>query len=455
MRKFLTLCALVLSLSASAQWQLTGSRVRYVNGIGIPTRDTSAMTPADSSQILIRPQDSSLYVRYRRAWMRVGGGGGSIGGTGTINYVPKFTASGFIGNSQIIDNGSNVLINTTTDNGVDKLQIRGSISQTTSTIPVENTVAGVAVLITNTFTDFGVFGTKSNHHLGLITNNSVKATITPAGQFNIGGNYVSTNNTLQVAGNAAIGYTTAAPTNGLIVNGRVLLGTTTDNGVDALQVNGSARFTGGLSAPGTSTFGAGGPTSIDGTDGRIITDKFRMYNSVPASQYHDFTSSATSNRTITIPNVSGTMTLGTGAAGQVTFFTSTNNVSSDNNLFWDNTNKRLGIGDPTAPNRLSVYEDVNGVTRLSLINPNTGTSARTFFYTLTTGNRYIGFIQYGANATGTTVGLSNASLSHLQTGGDSGPFLIEQGNITNPMVFATNGSERLRITSGGRTFSRQ
>jgi hypothetical protein len=83
-----------------------------VNGIGIPTRDTSAMTPADSSQILIRPADSSLYVRYKRAWMRVGGGGGSIAGSGTTNYVPKFTSSTAIGNSQIFDNGTSVGIGT-------------------------------------------------------------------------------------------------------------------------------------------------------------------------------------------------------------------------------------------------------------------------------------------------------------------------------------------------------
>ena len=100
----LTLC----SLSASAQWQQTGSKVRYVNGLGIPTKDTAAGVAADSSQILIRPGDSSLYIKYKRTWIRVGGGGGSIGGSGTTNYVPKFTASGFIGNSQIFDNGTNV-----------------------------------------------------------------------------------------------------------------------------------------------------------------------------------------------------------------------------------------------------------------------------------------------------------------------------------------------------------
>jgi hypothetical protein len=47
--------------------------------------------------------------------------------------------------------------------------------------------------------------------------------ITSRGQVNIGGNYTSTSNTLQVAGNVAIGTTTAAPTNGLLVQGNVLV----------------------------------------------------------------------------------------------------------------------------------------------------------------------------------------------------------------------------------------
>ena len=38
--------------------------------------------------------------------------GGTIGGSGTTNYVPKFTASTTIGNSQIFDNGTNVGIGT-------------------------------------------------------------------------------------------------------------------------------------------------------------------------------------------------------------------------------------------------------------------------------------------------------------------------------------------------------
>jgi hypothetical protein len=46
---------------------------------------------------------------------------------------------------------------------------------------------------------------------------------------------------------------------------------------------------------------------------------------------------------------------GTGAAGQVAFWNGTNTQTGDNNLFWDNTNKRLGIG-TTTPNRKLVIQ---------------------------------------------------------------------------------------------------
>ena len=127
LQRFLLIALTLCSLTASAQWQQTGSKVRYVNGLGIPTKDTAAGVAADSSQILIRPADSSLYVKYKRTWMRVGGGGGSIAGSGTTNYVPKFTASGFIGNSQIFDNGSFVGIGTTSVlQGSEKLAVSSS-----------------------------------------------------------------------------------------------------------------------------------------------------------------------------------------------------------------------------------------------------------------------------------------------------------------------------------------
>ena len=112
----------------------------------------------------------------------------------------------------------------------------------------------------------------------------------------------------------------------------------------------------------------------------------------------------------------------------------------------------VGIGDASAANRLTVYQDVNGDARISLANPNTGTSARSFIYTFTTGNRYVGFFQYGANAAGTTLGLTNASLSFVEAGADNTAFLINQGSTTAPLVLSTNNNQRMRITSDGEVY---
>jgi len=54
--------------------------------------------------------------------------------------------------------------------------------------------------------------------------------------------------------------------------------------------------------------------------------------------------------TLNIPQYQAALTnpvTGTGANGQVTFWTGTNTQSGDNALYWDNTNKRLGIGTAT------------------------------------------------------------------------------------------------------------
>jgi|GEM_PF-1681420 len=45
---------------------------------------------------------------------------------------------------------------------------------------------------------------------------------------------------------------------------------------------------------------------------------------------------------------------GTGATGQVTFWSGATSLSGDNGLFWDNTNKFLGLGSTTPAQRLSV-----------------------------------------------------------------------------------------------------
>lgn len=58
---------------------------------------------------------------------------------------------------------------------------------------------------------------------------------------------------------------------------------------------------------------------------------------------------------------------GSGAAGQATFWTGASAISGDNAFFWDNTNKRLGLGTVTPGVRLDIHgtgviQQLNGTT---------------------------------------------------------------------------------------------
>jgi hypothetical protein len=78
--------------------------------------------------------DGSNIIRRRTAAEVLGDIGAQalltnpITGTGTANFVPKFTGSTTIGNSQIFDNGTNVGIGTTTP--TQKLDVQGNITIT-------------------------------------------------------------------------------------------------------------------------------------------------------------------------------------------------------------------------------------------------------------------------------------------------------------------------------------
>lgn len=224
MRKLFTLCLLVFSLSASAQWQQTGSKVRYVNGLGIPTRDTAAGVAADSSQILIRPADSSLYVKYKRTWVKVGGGTVS----GTPNRVSKFTGATTLGNSSIVDSASavamtinpsgNIGIGTITPN--QRLDLRGASGLG---LQIYETSSGNdnRLILSQTGTE-SRFTSTFNTGAGLFT-------------WVIGGGEV-----MRITSGGNVGINQNAPAGRFVVaDGQTLLGTNTNNGVDRLQVSGS------------------------------------------------------------------------------------------------------------------------------------------------------------------------------------------------------------------------
>ena len=71
MRKYLLLLLLIISTVSYGQYQLTGSKIRYYNGLAASTRDTANWIVADTN-VIVFGQDSSLYFRAKKTWNKVG-----------------------------------------------------------------------------------------------------------------------------------------------------------------------------------------------------------------------------------------------------------------------------------------------------------------------------------------------------------------------------------------------
>jgi hypothetical protein len=145
-----------------------------------------------------------------------------VTGTGTTNYLPKFTGTSSIANSIIYDNSGNVLINTT------DASIGHRLAVYSATEAAQLRVMGLApsVLFTESTTNTNSYSA----YLGVAT--SVNNFVTGTGI----GDYVMANNS---------NYPLVFATNGSIkmkmfANGNLAVGTTTDSGYK-LDVNGTFR----------------------------------------------------------------------------------------------------------------------------------------------------------------------------------------------------------------------
>lgn len=400
MKYLFTLCLLVFTLSASAQWQQTGSKVRYVNGLGIPTRDTAAGVAADSSQILIRPADSSLYVKYKRTWLRVGGGGGSIAGSGTTNYITKFTSSTAIGNSQIFDNGTNVGLGTITPTA--KFDVNGVIKNNDRILANTNNANGTAAI--NTFFN--------NSTIAQFCNFTNVASTTQYGfmQGSDGTNYIGGSKNVFEYGNVGIG--TTSPNFKLDVN---------HNGVFAGSFVSSAQET-VLRLRNTATNGRNWYLIAGGNGGSFNSGQFGIYDETASAAR--LAIDASGNVGINQVSPAGRFVV---ADGQTLLGTNTNNgvdrlqVSGSASV-----TSLFGVG--TSPSAGTVHIKTTSPSIAIDDNDNAGTAA-------------IRFRPQSASFA------TRGSIELVSTGSAAPTrFVIAS---TDTMTFRTNNVERMRVTSAG------
>jgi hypothetical protein len=120
---------------------------------------------------------------------------------------------------------------------------------------------------------------------------------------------------------------------------RGLITTGTQTIAGAKTFSGATVFSSTTTHSGVASFGTGSPTAI-GTDGTLIIPKIRLYNGTPASIYSDFVSAATSNRSIVVPDASGTLALTSDLASYVPYTGATANVNLAN---YSLTSSRINI----------------------------------------------------------------------------------------------------------------
>ena len=186
-----------------------------------------------------------------------------------------------------------------------------------------------------------------------------------------------------------------------------------------------------------------------------------------------------------------TFVAGSGLTGQVTFWNSVNTVTGDNDFFWDDANKRLGLGTTTPHFNLQVNETTAATSAcIQITNVDIGSTANDGLHLIAgdTGNAYIqnrenGFLSLQTNGTekmrieaGGNVGIGTATPDTLltvegTTGHISANIRCEDGfnatlgfngatglwyegyvrylTNTNDMSFATNGTEKMRILDTG------
>ena len=137
------------------------------------------------------------------------GSGGTVTGTGTTNYIPKFTGASAIGNSLIYDNGTNVGIGTTSP--TDKLDVNGVIRGLMPNDPLSGAIT--AKFLSFSGNPYGLIfrGYATGAHSIQSQRESSDSTLFPLSLQPLGGN---------------VGIGTTSPAAKLTVNGQVLV---TDN----------------------------------------------------------------------------------------------------------------------------------------------------------------------------------------------------------------------------------
>ena len=156
-----------------------------------PDSKLDKVTTVDVEKVYIKNADGTQSTKPTSDF-------GTVKGTGTINRISKFTASGTIGDSQIFDNGTNVGIGTTSPQARLDVRAQGAL-ETNTVFRVRNSTDTINFLVVNGAGDVynnGAGGITSNTFFGEnVGRNTTGINNTAIGVIALSNNTTGINNT--------------------------------------------------------------------------------------------------------------------------------------------------------------------------------------------------------------------------------------------------------------------
>jgi hypothetical protein len=366
-----------------------------------------------------------------------------VTGTGTTNYLPKFTGTSTIGNSAVYDNGGNVGIGVISNLSA-KLTVNGGLSigngWGTSGATLEASTGATGV--DGATLEVSYWGTSSYGSLFLKTGNAIRATLNASGNLGLGVTPSAWNSIYKVAevGTAAIfgtsAYNSAAFTTNVFYNAanspRYIANDFStmywqDDGKHLWYIAPSGTAGNAISFTQAMTLNASGNLSIGNTN-----DTYKLDVSGTGRFTGDVSVIKSSDASFIVNNTS--------ASGK-----SYRLVSKDDGKFYI---QNTGVADlfniaSTGAATFSSSVTAGGNIRTLM----TGTTDVPSIYA----ENNVGSINqirvFGTSAGGTLFGVTRAGWSSIDT--NNGLGLLFGTTDTAPIVIGTSNTERMRITSGG------
>jgi hypothetical protein len=231
--------------------------IKFKSGI---TLEALSNASTDTDRFLV---SDSGNIKYRTGTQLLSDIGGQaaltnpITGTGTTNYISKFTGATALGNSVIFDTGTDIGVGTNTP--LSRVQITGTASGDVLTLSSKVPALGGYILTCNDIDDaqlFTVFGNVANSNYS-VAMGDWQGGVKPSFQVTNGGSYflntavaintLSPSQALHVAGNARVTGAYYDSTNSPGTSGQVLSSTVT--GTDWITLP-----TGNISGSGTTNY---------------------------------------------------------------------------------------------------------------------------------------------------------------------------------------------------------